>query len=358
MTGRGVDQILQHPSSPELYEPYVGDARDYVRLAEQQSGPIPRGAAPNYVWGDALGELSQLAPDARIVNLETGITRANNAWAGKGIHYRMHPKNASVLRAAAIDCCVLANNHVLDWGYEGLLETLDTLARQRLAYCGAGRDLNQARQPAACDFGARGRLLVFAVGVASSGIPAAWLATDATPGVWRLDSVNRAAADAVAAQIAALRHPGDTVIVSIHWGGNWGFAIPEPQKAFARALVDAGAADIVHGHSSHHIKGFEVYKDRLILYGCGDFLNDYEGITGQAEYRGDLSAMYFPRISAASGALLELVLVPMQTRRLRLQRPDAASVKWIADTLNREGRALGTGVRLRADGRLEALWAA
>jgi poly-gamma-glutamate capsule biosynthesis protein CapA/YwtB (metallophosphatase superfamily) len=49
---------------------------------------------------------------------------SEDAWPGKDIHYRMHPANAPCLRAAAIDCCVLANNHVLDWGYPGLRETL------------------------------------------------------------------------------------------------------------------------------------------------------------------------------------------------------------------------------------------
>jgi poly-gamma-glutamate synthesis protein (capsule biosynthesis protein) len=54
MTGRGVDQILAHPSAPEIHEPYVTDAREYVRLAEQVSGPVPRRATPDYIWGDAL----------------------------------------------------------------------------------------------------------------------------------------------------------------------------------------------------------------------------------------------------------------------------------------------------------------
>jgi poly-gamma-glutamate capsule biosynthesis protein CapA/YwtB (metallophosphatase superfamily) len=124
MTGRGVDQILQHPAGHELAEPYVQDARDYVRLAEAKNGAIDRPVAPSYIWGDALEELQRVAPDARIINLETSVTTRDDYWPGKGINYRMHPKNVCCLTAARIDVCGLSNNHVLDFGYDGLEETL------------------------------------------------------------------------------------------------------------------------------------------------------------------------------------------------------------------------------------------
>ncbi len=127
MTGRGIDQILPRPCSPELYEGHVRDARDYVRLAERANGSIPKPVAPGYIWGDALEELGRVAPDLRIVNLETSITRHAHPWPGKGIHYRMHPDNATCLQAGGIHCCTLANNHVLDWGYPGLAETCQVL---------------------------------------------------------------------------------------------------------------------------------------------------------------------------------------------------------------------------------------
>src|SRR5689334_12652302 len=116
MTGRGVDQILPHPSAPELFEPYMRDARDYVLLAEESAGPIPRPVGFEYIWGEALGELGRAKPHARIVNLETSVTRSDDAMPGKGIHYRMHPENVGCLTAAGVEVSVLANNHVLDWG--------------------------------------------------------------------------------------------------------------------------------------------------------------------------------------------------------------------------------------------------
>jgi len=114
MTGRGIDQILRHPCEPRLHESYLADANDYVRLAEGVSGPIPRSVDDAHIWGDALDEFARMRPDMRIVNLETAVTQSED-WLPKGINYRMHPANVGCLEAAAIDCCVLANNHVLDW---------------------------------------------------------------------------------------------------------------------------------------------------------------------------------------------------------------------------------------------------
>lgn len=113
MTGRGIDQILPHSVDPVLHEPYVTDAREYVRLAEEVSGPIPAEVPPEYVWGDALPELDRVGPDLRIVNLETAVTTSDEWWRGKVVHYRMHPGNVDALRAAKLDACVLGNNHVL-----------------------------------------------------------------------------------------------------------------------------------------------------------------------------------------------------------------------------------------------------
>ena len=109
MTGRGIDQILPHAGDPRLFESYVRSAHDYVALAERGAGPIPRPVDFAYIWGDALGELARVAPDARVVNLETSVTRSEEAWP-KGINYRMNPANVGCLAAAGIDVCVLANN--------------------------------------------------------------------------------------------------------------------------------------------------------------------------------------------------------------------------------------------------------
>jgi poly-gamma-glutamate synthesis protein (capsule biosynthesis protein) len=355
MTGRGIDQVLPHPGNPVLHEGYATSALDYVALAERANGPIPRPAEFAYVWGDALAEWARIAPDLRIINLETAVTTRDDWQRGKGIHYRMHPANVPCLTAAAIDCCVLANNHVLDWGYAGLAETLQTLRRAGLKPAGAGRDRAEAAAPAVLTT-AKGRVLVFSFGAASSGIPPNWAAAAGLPGVNLLEDLSAATLRQVAAQVKALKRPADVVVASIHWGGNWGYTVPEAHQRFGHGLIDQCGVDVVHGHSSHHPLGIEVYRGRPILYGCGDFLNDYEGIAGYEAYRGDLSLMYFLTIDAASGQLLRLGMIPMQTRRFRLHRASAEDTRWLRAVLDREGRHLGSRVEAGPGGSLALRW--
>jgi poly-gamma-glutamate synthesis protein (capsule biosynthesis protein) len=356
MLGRGVDQIQRHRSAPRLYEPYVTSALDYVALAERASGAIPRGVPADYVWGDALAEFARERPAARIINLETAVTTAEDAWPGKGIHYRMHPGNVDVLTAAGIDCCVLANNHVLDWGRAGLLETLDALHRAGIRTAGAGRDADQAAQPAIIEVGEKARVLVFAFATLDCGTERDWEATSARAGVALLPELSQQAVATIAARVRAARRPGDVVIASIHWGGNWGYAIAPSQRSFAHALIDAAQVDVVHGHSSHHAKGIEVHRGRLILYGCGDFINDYEGIGGHEEFRADVGLMYFPTIDAASGELARLTLAPTRVRRFRVGRAGADDAKWIATTLDRECRRYGIRVDAKGGEVLRVVW--
>jgi len=355
MTGRGIDQILPHPGDPTLHEGYATSALDYVRLAEQANGPIPRPAAFDYVWGDALAEWARIRPDVRIVNLETAVTARGDWQRGKGIHYRMHPANLPCLTAAGIDCCVLANNHVLDWGYAGLAETLETLPRAGIHLAGAGRDQGEAAAPAVLTT-ARGRVWVFSLGVASSGIPPDWAAAPGRPGVNLLADFSPTTLRRIAAQVKAVRRTGEVVVASIHWGGNWGYAVPEAHQAFARGLVDQCGVDVVHGHSSHHPLGIEVYRERPILYGCGDFLNDYEGIAGYEAYRSDLRLMYFLTLDPSSGKLVRLAMRPMQMRRFRLNRASAEDTRWLQERLDREGRRFGSRVEAEADGALALRW--
>lgn len=350
MTGRGIDQILPHPSRPHIYEGYVKSALDYVAFAEARGGPIPRGVAPAYIWGDALEALDRLRPDVRIINLETSITASEEAEP-KGINYRMHPANVACLSAARIDCCVLANNHVLDWGRPGLEETLHVLRDAGMRTAGAGADHAEAHRPAVMD-AAGGRVLLFAVGGPDCGIPPEWAAGEGRSGVAFLSDYSVRTAEALAARIRAGKQPGDIVILSIHWGPNWGYGIPPEYQAFARHLIDAGAADLIYGHSSHHAKGIELYRNKLIFYGCGDFLNDYEGIEGYENFRGDLAVMYLPELVVPSGELAGLGLRAFQMRRFRLQHAARSDAQWLRGMLNREGRRLGTNFKLQADGGL------
>ena len=356
MTGRGVDQILPYPSKPHLFEPYVRLATDYVELAERATGAFKRPVDFAYVWGDALAELERVRPDVRIVNLETSITASEDAWPGKGIHYRMNPANLLCLTAARLDCCVLANNHVMDWGRRGLTETLGSLRRAGVRTVGAGRKEEDAVAPASIEVTGKGRVLVFACAMVSSGVPSEWAATKDRSGVSVLKDLSSRAADAISRRIRAEKRAGDIVVLSIHWGGNWGFSISRDERAFAHHLIDAAGVDVVHGHSSHHVKGIEVHRERPIIYGCGDFLNDYEGIGGHEAYRPDLSLMYFPVMDAATGRLLQFAATPTQIRCFRVNRAPAEGVLWLFESLNREGKKLGTRVERQADDTFLLRW--
>jgi poly-gamma-glutamate capsule biosynthesis protein CapA/YwtB (metallophosphatase superfamily) len=156
-----------------------------------------------------------------------------------------------------------------------------------------------------------------------------------------------------AESIRAAKRAGDIVVASIHWGSNWGYTIFPPEIQLAHRLIDEADVDLVHGHSSHHPKGIELYRGKLIVYGCGDFINDYEGIHGYESFHPDLGLMYFPTLDAQSGRLLRLELVAMRRVRFRCERAANEEASWLCSVLQREGRRFGTSVALRADQRME-----
>lgn len=355
MLARGIDQILPEPCAPTLYEPYMDDARDYVAIAERVSGPIPLGVDPSYPWGDALAILDAAKPDARIINLETAITRRGTPDPEKQIHYRVSPANAAGLTAARVDACTLANNHVLDWGPEGLEDTLATLDQLRVRRCGAGRDLEEAIRPAIVDLGEeRGRIAVFSVGSTDAGVPAWWSAGDERPGVHVLIDLGPESTRQLRRAIEPYRTAGTTVVLSIHWGPNWGFTVDAVHRRFAHHVIDDAGVDVVHGHSSHHVKAIEVYRGRPILYGCGDLITDYEGITGNEVYRGDLGLLYFVTLQD-DNTLDRLEMVPTRMHKFRITEASPKDARWLATTLARGGELLGTSVAM-AGQRLALVW--
>jgi poly-gamma-glutamate synthesis protein (capsule biosynthesis protein) len=261
----------------------------------------------------------------------------------------MSPENVACLTAAGIDCCVLANNHILDWGIAGLLDTIEILDTMGIKHAGAGRNLREAQAPAILNGREGFRVIVFSLGSLSSGIPGEWAALESQPGINVMETQPDDAVCSLAKGIRAVREKGDIAIVSIHWGSNWGYKIPPAQRKLAHRLVDETGVDIIHGHSSHHMRAIEVYKGSLILYGCGDFLNDYEGIEGYESFRGDLGLMYFADVDPYTHRLLALRMVPTQIRRFRVNRASEIDSKWVEDLLNREGKRFGTRVKRSAE---------
>lgn len=355
MAGRGIDQILACPGSWQLHEPHVVDARLYVEFAEEAGGAIPRPVESSYIWGPLAEEFRRAPDQVNLINLETAVTTSDDFFPGKAVHYRMNPKNIGCLTEARIDCCALANNHILDWGIGGLRETLETLDRAGVKHAGAGLTLAAAEAPAILDAGIGRRVLVFGIGSWTSGIPSSWAASERRPGVNLLESrsgwISR-----LRDQVREIRMPGDVVVVSIHWGGNWEDSVPEAERELAHRLVDEAGVDVIHGHSSHHVQGIEVYRERLILYGSGDLINDYEGIGGHEAFRPDLGLLYSARLDDSTGRLQELRMIPVRRARFQLHRASAPDAEWIQELLNREGEPWGTEAERDAEDRLRLRW--
>ncbi len=351
MTGRGIDQIMPRPCRPDLYEPVVRDARDYVRMAVQANGPIPSPAPMDYVWGEALAEMDRMNPCARIVNLETAVTEDGRPWRGKVIHYRMHPAHVGCLAAARITACSLANNHVLDWGFAGLEQTLLVLRHAGIATAGAGANSKAAGEPAALPLPDGGRLLLFARAECGSGAGLDWAATGSSPGISLLPGLTASDADALGQKVERHRRPGDLVAVSLHWGGNWVESVPAGHRAFARRLIDLGIADIVHGHSSHHPLATEIHRGKLILYGCGDLINDYEGIESRGNLRSDVGCLYAADVDRSNGALRNFEVIAFQMRNFRLSPAHADALAWLAGIFEVGHREFGTRLERRSGNR-------
>jgi poly-gamma-glutamate synthesis protein (capsule biosynthesis protein) len=217
-------------------------------------------------------------------------------------------------------------------------------------------DLSEAESPVVKEIGEKGRVIVFGLGSPTSGVPLNWAASEKRPGIHLLKDFSDDAIRRIGERVKELKKERDIVIVSVHWGSNWGYQIPREEIDFAHRLIDVAAIDIIHGHSSHHVKGIEVYQDRPILYGCGDFLNDYEGIGGYEYYRSNLGLMYFPSMDPSSGKLVELQMAPTQIKYFKVNRASRDDALWLAQTLNREGKKLGTRAKLDENNRLTLLW--
>lgn len=354
MTGRAIDQALPFSVDPLLYEPYVKDARIYLQLAEEENGDIEVPVSYEYIWGDALEVWDRISPDLKLINLETSITAFDKPWPNKGIHYRMHPENVELFKVAGIDHVSLANNHILDWHRLGMEETMEALNAANIKFSGVGKNENLASEPSILAT-EEGRVFVYSYGAPDSGIPSLWAATKELSGLNFLPDFSEKAIENIEERVKAIKEDGDIVVFSIHWGGNWGYEIPGRHRNFAHQLIDEAGVDVIYGHSSHHPMGIEVYKEKLIIYGAGDFINDYEGIGGHEQYRGELSLMYFPGINK-DGTLQSLKLVPMEIKNLQLNHAVPQDAEWLQQTLNREGEELGTRVRIDDDHSLLLEW--
>jgi poly-gamma-glutamate capsule biosynthesis protein CapA/YwtB (metallophosphatase superfamily) len=306
------------------------------RLVDQALAAV----GPSHPWGDALPLLR--AADLTLVNLECAIATGGAPWARtpKVFHFRTGLAGLYALQAAGVDCVYLANNHVLDYEVEGLLETLANLDAGGIARVGGGRDLAEAAQPALLEAGG------VRVGVLScSDNEPGWAAGAATPGINYLPvSKDEAHFQRVREGIAAARATGaDLVIFANHWGPNMRLRPPADFREFAHAVVDAGA-DIYVGHSAHVLQGVEYYRGRPIFYDLGDFVDDY---AVDPDLRNDLSALVLLTVGRQGLASVELLPVRIDACQVNLATgPDFEA---IATRLIELSGELGTAMARRGE---------
>ena len=297
---------------------------------------------PEHVWGDVLPEL--LACDVRIVNLECAIARpgVHPRWTPpKAFHFLAGPRATDVLNAAAIDLVTLANNHTLDFGEGGLLETLERLEAAGIAYAGAGRDAREARRPARLRAGSSSVAVL-----AFTDNEPRWEAADDRPGVHYVPvrpEDSRAAA--LRRAVAESAKSDDLVLVAGHWGPNM-LDRPLPHHPpFARALTDAGAHAFA-GHSAHVFQGVEVLAGRPILYDLGDFVDDY---AVDRELRNDRSFLWILDADGSGVSAIECVPVVIDARACRVGLATGAEARAASERLIRLCAEMGTAAEWAGD---------
>jgi poly-gamma-glutamate capsule biosynthesis protein CapA/YwtB (metallophosphatase superfamily) len=309
---------------------FVGDCM-FGRLVND----LLEDAPPEYPWGDTLPIFRRA--DWRVCNLECVLSDRGTPWApeSKPFHFRSASKNIAVLQAAKIDAVSIANNHVLDYGEEALLQMLEILDGAGIVHSGAGKNLAEASRLACATV--QGWRLGFA---AFTDNEASWEAAASRPGIFYLpvDLTDRRAKNLLGL-IGESKKDFDILIVSAHWGPNWGYEPPKEHVAFAHALIDAGA-DLIFGHSSHVFRGIEFYRGRPILYGTGNFIDDYA--VDEIE-RNDYSFIFLIKPSGA--APWRLWLYPTMIHDFHASRALGEQARPMVDKMTELCTALGTPVR-------------
>jgi poly-gamma-glutamate synthesis protein (capsule biosynthesis protein) len=289
---------------------------------------------PEFPWGDTLPVFHRA--DGRVCNLECVLSDRGEPWSEyeKAFHFRSAAKNVAVLITAGINAVSIANNHALDYGYDALQQMLEILDGANIGHSGAGSNLAEASHIARFEIrGRRFGLLAF-----TDNEPP-WEATARRPGTLYVPITLEDPRAQHVINIVRGRTDLDTLIVSAHWGSNWGYTPPEEHIQFAHALIDAGA-DIIFGHSSHVFRGIELYKGRPILYSTGNFVDDY---AVDPVERNDQSFIFLMELDEGGPVRLRLYPTMIDYCQARLARQTEAQN--IADKMQKLCAPFGTLTR-------------
>ena len=289
----------------------------------------------DYPWGDMLPVMKEA--DINLINLETTLTESVEQVV-KTFNFKASPDKIKCLERAQISVTNLANNHILDFGRDGLLETLRTLDLAGIRHVGAGRNIREASMPLVIT---KNNVHVGIIGVTDN--EPEWKATE-KPGIAYIDIENPDQHSALFDSLDQLRRKTDIVIVSLHWGPNMREKPTRSFVEFAHKLSNNGAK-VIHGHSAHILQGIEVYNNGLILYDTGDFVDDY---MIDWNLRNDLGAFFM--LTLKPNATLDLLIIPTRIQEYQVNRATGEDYDWVMNRLKRLSSDFGTV--LSPDGRI------
>ena len=301
-----------------------------------------RSVRPEALWGDVLPIMS--SADCRLMNLECVISSQGEEWhpTTKAFYFRAQPRALEFLQAAKIDGVTLANNHVLDFGADALLDCLTLLDRAGIKRTGAGATLEEALAPALFSL-PEGRVAV----VALTDNEPEWEATGTQAGVNHVEYNERGLMELYRSRmvqvLSSARQQAELVIVSAHVGPNWGTPSPAIQT-LAHDLIDMGA-DLYWGQSNHTPQGIELYKSKAILYSTGDFIDDY---MVDKEERNDLSFLFM--LDVEKNRIARIVLHPTRIEHLVVRRANEHEWQFLTRTMQAKCNAFGTMISMKGQG--------
>lgn len=251
-----VGPIVVEPPAPELTISLVGDV-----LLAARVGKYIESHGPDYPWEEVRPILA--ASDLVLGNLECAVATGGEPMENKQYTFRADPVALEGAVRAGVDVFTLANNHVLDFGRQAMMETVANLDRYGIKHTGAGSSREEATKPVIIEqngvlVGVLSYTMIFPEGW--------WVAGSANPGIASGHDMNGMMAD-----VQALREQVDFLVVSIHWGVELADYPQTKEETLAHKLVDAGA-DLVFGHHPHVLQGLEYYNHGLIAYSAGNFI--------------------------------------------------------------------------------------
>lgn len=281
-----------------------------------------------YPWGNVLPLLKQ--NDLTIINFETTLTTSSDK-VPKVFNFKADPDKVQTLVEGNISVVNLANNHVKDFGNQGLIETIETLSRAGIHYVGAGKNIDAARAPVIIE---KNKITIGIIGFTDN--EPTWKASETKPGTYYINVDDAKQQQALIDAVHNLKQQVDIVVVTAHWGPNKQIRPSQTFIDFAHALIDAGV-DIFHGHSAHIFQGIERYKNKLIMFDAGDFVDDY---AIYPDIRNDQSFLFL--VTLDKSGIKQIQLIPVLIANMHVNKATGADFTQAVERMKQLSREFKT----------------